>query len=147
MNIYYELPADQPEIVRYWVKSITYIYKNYNMLGQAVRVWAENGDQLSFIKNRYKGALVINNDDLTIFRTVKSLARNVDMMTIRKFSDGVMYIAFPVKGYNGAEYLIPEGIEEWLVLNTKPQWGIVKDQRTGVFLSEQDATAFKLRWL
>lgn len=38
-------------------------------------------------------------------------------------------------------------LEEWIEQNTKADWGFINDKRSGIFLSEADATAFKLKWM
>jgi len=153
MNIYYELSTNRPVVLRYWVQSNAKqrsdlrINYNYKLMGLAERVWMEEGSEVRYIKNRYEEVTNDIVDDTERFSKVKLLARDLDMMSMRKFDEDTIYISFPPMSYSSEEYRIPDGLEEWLEENVRPQWGIIKGQRAGVFLSEQDATAFKLKWM
>jgi len=154
MNIYYELPTNRTFVIRFWVQSNVgkrngqVINYRTNLMLVSERVWLEEDDgEVKYLKNRWGRIHEGTIDDTELFNKVKSLARDLDMMSMRKFSEDVVYVAFPPKGYHNDSYLIPKGLEEWLEANTTPDWGVVKGERAGVFLSEQDATAFKLRWM
>ena len=67
-------------------------------------------------------------------------------MSVREFGKGVIYVAFPPHGGYG-EFKAPEGLMEWLKENTNPEWGYVKGNLAGVFLEQEDAVVFRLRWL
>ncbi len=162
-NIYYELHNDHEWGYRYWVEtnlkrsgSISsgpnpgIRYHNYTM-NIADRAWLESDYTVTYIKNRHGELETSPHMVLSDFNYVKSKARNLTMMSMRKFSDGIIYVAFPPvnKGsfnLNG-DYKIPDGLEEWIEQNTKADWGLINDKKTGVFLSEADATAFKLKWM
>lgn len=156
LNIYYELATNRARIVRYWVQTnakkrngVEVDYRS-NLMWNSERVWLEEKEsgRVRFLKNRYAElANELLADEFELFNSAKSQAMDLSMMSMRKFSEGVIYVSFPPQGYRDDTYLIPEGLEEWLEQNAKPDWGIVKGQRAGVFLSEQDATAFKLRWM
>ena len=153
LNIYYELPTNHPVVLRYWVQPVvsytSHSRINYNskLMWAAVRAWIEENSEVRCVKNRYVELTNNLGVDIEVFNKVKSLARDLYMMSMRKFSEGVIYVAFPPRNYQDDRYLIPAGLEEWVEQNAKPDWGIIKGQRAGVFLSEQDATAFKLRWM
>lgn len=67
------------------------------------------------------------------------------MMSVREFSKGVIYVAFPPSGRYG-EFKAPDGVIDWLKENTTPEWGHVNGHLAGVFLEQEDAVAFRLRW-
>lgn len=116
-------------------------YNTFLMCG-ANRVWANNDGGVTFVKNRY-GVIPV---DLHEFDYIKSHSMNMDKISIRKFSDGAIYVSFPL--YR-RDFIIPEGLEEWVVHNTEagPEWAMIDQRRCGLFLSEEDATAFKLKWM
>lgn len=66
------------------------------------------------------------------------------MISIRRFGPDVIYVAFSKKNSN--DYYISTEIKTWLENNTKVEWGILKGITVGAFLSDEDATAFKLRF-
>jgi len=70
------------------------------------------------------------------------------MMLLKYMGNGEIYIAFPVNlksPHN--DFVFPPGVEEWMKENNIPNNpGIIKGKQVGIFLNEQDATAFKLRF-
>ena len=69
-------------------------------------------------------------------------------MLLKYMGNGEIYIAFPVNlksPHN--DFVFPPGVEEWMKENNIPNNpGIIKGKQVGIFLNEQDATAFKLRF-
>ena len=68
-----------------------------------------------------------------------------NMYSMYEVSPGNMYLSFP-RNPDGS--CIPDlDIEQWIVNNiSEPNWGTVNNHTVGIFLSHQDATAFKLRF-
>jgi len=54
-------------------------------------------------------------------------------------------VSFPTNP-NTDNYLIPPEVDQWLRENKIDDWGRVMDKRSGVFLSGEDAVAFKLKF-
>jgi hypothetical protein len=67
------------------------------------------------------------------------------MMSIRAFGDDTLYVSFPSDSKTN-NYLIPPEIDKWLREHKIDDWGRIKDVRAGVFLSGEDAVAFKLKF-
>lgn len=68
-------------------------------------------------------------------------------MLLKYMGNGDIYIAFPMNLKNHGNFVFPAGVEEWLKENNIPNNpGIIKDRQVGIFLNEQDATAFRLRF-
>lgn len=67
-------------------------------------------------------------------------------MSIRAFGDDTMYVSFPANPRHDGSYLIPPEVNEWLRVHNIDDWGIVKGIKSGVFLSGEDAVAFRLRF-
>jgi len=155
-NVYYELHSDHKWGCRYWVENNVrnsggngIIYHNYTM-NIADRAWLESDYTVNLIKNRHGESGILPSTILEDFKYVKLKARNLTMMSMRKFSEGMVYVAFPPvdrNNYSVADCKIPDGVEEWLTKNTKCDWGTIGDRRTGVFLKDEDAVAFKLKWM
>ena len=72
------------------------------------------------------------------------------MMLLKYMGNGEIYIAFPVNlksPHN--DFVFPPGVEEWMKENNipnNPKIINIKGKQVGIFLNEQDATAFKLRF-
>ena len=65
------------------------------------------------------------------------------MYTIHEISLDRIYLAFP-RDNNGDNIPDPE-VYDWIIKNIdEPNWGIVNNQTCGVFLSHEDASAFRL---
>lgn len=67
-------------------------------------------------------------------------------MSIRAFGDDTLYVSFLPNPRQDGSYIIPPEIDQWLTEHKIDDWGIVKDVKAGVFLSGQDAVAFKLKF-
>jgi hypothetical protein len=69
-------------------------------------------------------------------------------MITKNFGNGQMYIGFPRQWVSKAirgKLDIPKDIQEWLKDKTYT-YGYINGEETGIFLYEEDATAFKLRF-
>jgi hypothetical protein len=67
------------------------------------------------------------------------------MFNIFEINPQKIYVAFPdIQSYSG----IPYEVQEWLfsTVGTDIEWGIRDGRRVGVFLEDQDAIAFKLKF-
>ena len=65
------------------------------------------------------------------------------MYTIHELSHETIYLAFPRRP-DGLHVPMME-VYEWIIKNIpNPNWGIVNNQTVGVFLSHEDASAFRL---
>jgi hypothetical protein len=64
-------------------------------------------------------------------------------MSIRAFGDDTLYVSFPNDGHIT---WVPPDVNEWLTENKIDDWGTLKDNRVGVFLSGEDAVAFRLKF-
>lgn len=64
------------------------------------------------------------------------------MYTIHEINPETIYLAFP----RNQDSTIPDPeVYEWIIHNIpNPNWGIVQGQTAGVFLSHEDASAFRL---
>lgn len=73
-------------------------------------------------------------------------------MRVQVLDDGAIYVAFPVNLFGASAYIIPPEIDEWLIQHDIDSWGRVgdvrgtDDPRGGVFISGEDAVAFRLKF-
>jgi hypothetical protein len=67
------------------------------------------------------------------------------MMVMRKSYVGEVYVAFPRDTWG--DIVIKPGLEKWLEENTQPHWAYIKEKKAGVYLTDQDAIAFRLKWM
>ena len=67
------------------------------------------------------------------------------MMVMRKSYIGEVYVAFPRDKWG--EIIIRPEMEKWLIENTYPAWSYINEKRAGVYLSDVDGIAFKLKWM
>ena len=147
MNIYYEMVGwedNNPVYPQFWVEeNCSSNYMNYKFMMLADRVWIEERNTVTLIKNRSNETL---DTDTEYFDQIKLKAKNLKMMAIRKHPDGI-YVSFPPSAAKFAEFDIPDGVEDWLNKNTTPGWEMIGDERAGVYLFREDAIAFKIRWM
>lgn len=68
------------------------------------------------------------------------------MMSIRAFGDGTLYVSFPMSPRWPHKRCAPPEVDEWLTEHNIDEWGMVKESKMGVFLSGEDAVAFKLKF-
>jgi hypothetical protein len=68
------------------------------------------------------------------------------MMSIRAFGDDTIYVAFPPNPYSTGGYRVPPDVDTWLTENKIDDWGVVNDIKAGVFMTGEDAVAFRLKF-
>ena len=70
------------------------------------------------------------------------------MMIVKNMGNGDIYIGFPMNLKNPhSDSILPPGVKAWLKENPIPMTpGVLKGKQVGIFLNEQDATAFRLRF-
>lgn len=70
------------------------------------------------------------------------------MFTIYEIAKDYIYIAFPVRLGEMMVDRVPPEIRKWADDTLEnPRWGIVQDVKVGLFLSNEDVTLFKLKFL
>jgi len=70
------------------------------------------------------------------------------MMSIRAFGDDTIYVSFPPNPHSTGGYVVPSEVDKWLTENKIDDWGHSerREGRTGVFMSGEDAVAFRLKF-
>lgn len=68
------------------------------------------------------------------------------MIAFRKFKEGTTFVSFPTNSYGSP--VISEEINHWIAQHSPHiTWATVNGKRVGILLSDEDAVAFRLRWM
>lgn len=140
MNTYYEMPDGS-------ILMDTFARPMFGLAFSAYRVWIRDPcGEVYCLKNR-AGSTSTVSPDLTLLHSIKTL---YTMKAITPVNNVEMFISFPALGaiYNTTyvENSKRNSMERWLVDNTQVKWAILNSKRVGAYLSNKDATAFRLRW-